>query len=219
MMRYSDDSGATWSKPRIVLPREDPDSLSQPCSAFVAKDGTIVVACDGQVHKDEKLMLSADKGKTWRVAKGDMRKSAGGRYVIHPAVFQRNDGAILSYLRGPHPMPVLISKDMGDSWEVRESPFPGIGGGQKSAVLRLASGAVLMLTADTRKLFAGGTLAALSLDEGKTWPHARKVDAPVGGYMSLAQGPDGVIYLVGSRLNMAACNEAWLREGKPLPRK
>jgi hypothetical protein len=83
-------------------------------------------------------------------------------------------------------------------------------------VLRLASGAVLMMTADTKKLLGGGTLVALSLDEGKTWPHARKVDAPVGGYMSLAQGPDGVIYLVGSRLNMAACNEAWLREGKPL---
>ena len=26
--------------------------------------------------------------------------------------------------------------------------------------------------------------------------------------------PDGVIYLVGSRFYCAACNEAWIREGK-----
>ena len=67
-----------------------------------------------------------------------------------------------------------------------------------------------------KKLVGGGTMVALSLDEGKTWAHARKVEAPVGGYMSLAQAPNGVIYLIGSRLHFAACNEAWLKEGRPL---
>ncbi|MFQ3594299.1 MAG: sialidase family protein, partial [Gemmataceae bacterium] len=211
MMRISEDSGASWSKPRIILSRDDPNSLSQPCSAIVAKDGTLVLACDGQVHVDEKLMLSPDKGKTWTVAKGDMRKAAGGRYVIHPAIFERRDGAIVNFLRGPHPMPVQISNDRGDSWQTRESPFPGIGGGQKSAVLRLQSGAVLMMTADTRGKVGGGTMVALSDDDGKTWGHFRKVPASVGGYMSLCQADDGLIYLVGSRLHMAVCNESWLR--------
>ena len=49
--------------------------------------------------------------------------------------------------------------------------------------------------------------------EVESAPHA--VDAPVGGYMSVDQAPNGVIYLIGSRLNFAACNEAWVREGKP----
>jgi hypothetical protein len=62
-------------------------------------------------------------------------------------------------------------------------------------------------------------MVALSLDEGKTWPHARKVEGPVGGYMSLCQDAGGMIYLIGSRLRFAACNEAWIREGKPLPAK
>jgi hypothetical protein len=39
----------------------------------------------------------------------------------------------------------------------------------------------------------------------------------VGGYLSLAQGPNGVIYLFGSKMGCAAFNEAWLKEGKPLP--
>ncbi|MGL4551860.1 MAG: SUMF1/EgtB/PvdO family nonheme iron enzyme [Gemmataceae bacterium] len=216
VVRHSDDSGATWSKPRVILPRERPDSLSQPCSAFVAKDGALVVACDGQVHKDEKLIVSRDKGKTWKVAKGDMRAAAGGRYVIHPAAFQREDGAILAYLRGPHPMPVAVSKDGGDSWEVSDAPFPGIGTAQKSAVLRLASGAVVMLTAQATRAKGGGTMVALSPDGGATWPHVRKLECPLEGYLSVAQGADGVIHLIGSRRNMAACNEAWLRDGGPL---
>jgi formylglycine-generating enzyme required for sulfatase activity len=218
IMRYSDDSGATWSRPQIILPRTDPDHLSQPCTAFVAADGTLVLACDGDVHKDERLMLSADRGKTWRVAKGDMRKAVG-KYAIHPAVVERKDGAILAFLRGPDPMPLLTSRDRGDTWEVAASPFGGIGGGQKAAALRLASGAILLLTFDRNKQLGGGAMVALSLDEGKTWPHARKVDAPVGGYMSLAQAPNGTIYLIGSRMNFAACNEKWIREGKPWPGK
>ncbi len=216
IMRYSDDSGATWSKPRVILPRHAPDALSQPCSAFVAHDGSLVLACDGDVHKDERLMLSGDKGRTWKVAKGDMR-AAVGKYAIHPAIVERKDKAILCFLRGPRPMPLAISKDAGDSWEVTGSPFAGIGGGQKSAALRLASGAILHLTPDNDRRLGGGTLVALSLDEGKTWAHARKVEAPVGGYMSVAQGADGTIHLIGSRLMFAACNEAWIREGKALP--
>jgi formylglycine-generating enzyme required for sulfatase activity len=218
IVRWSDDSGATWTKPRIMLPRTAPNHLSQPCSAFVAEDGTLVLACDGDRHKDERLMVSADKGKTWKVAKGDMRQTVG-KYAIHPAIAPRADGAILAFLRGPNPMPLLISKDRGDTWEATASPFPGIGGGQKASALRLSSGAILLLTVDRNKQLGGGSLVALSLDDGKTWPHVRKVDASVEGYMSLAQAPDGTIYLIGSRMKFAACNEAWVREGRPWPGK
>jgi hypothetical protein len=37
--------------------------------------------------------------------------------------------------------------------------------------------------------------------------------------MSVDQAPDGTIYLIGSRLKFAACNEKWLRAGKPWPAK
>ncbi len=217
IVRWSDDNGVTWSHPKIMLTRDAPDRLSQPCSAFQAKDGTLVLACDGDVHVDERLMISKDRGQTWKVAKGDMRNAYGGKYVIHPAVVPTSDGAILSFMRGrpgEHPMPVFKSKDWGDTWEVKTTPFPGIGGGQKIAAMRLASGAILMCSQDSNSsLIGGGTYAALSLDDGKTWPHVRKVDG-VGGYMSVDQAPNGVIYLCGSRMGCAAFNEAWLREGK-----
>jgi hypothetical protein len=212
-VRTSDDSGATWSKPRILLSRDDPKRLSQPCSAFAAKDGTIVLACDGDGHRDERLVTSAD-GKTWKVAGGDLRKAAGGKYAIHPAVVPLGDGSIGCFLRGPDPMPFMVSKDLGETWEARELPFPGINVGQKAAALRLSSGAILLVSLDSKKKVAGGgTFAALSLDDGKTWPHVRKVDG-VTGYLATAQAPNGVVYVVGSRMGAAAFNEAWIKEAK-----
>jgi formylglycine-generating enzyme required for sulfatase activity len=219
IVRWSDDNGVTWSSPRIILSRDNPQRLSQPCSAFQAKDGTLVLACDGDNHIDERLMISKDGGLSWKVGKADMRKAYGGKYVIHPAVVPTADGTILSFLRGPHPMPVLSSKDWGDSWEAKATPLPGISVGQKIAAMRLASGAILLCSHDNKKmLVGGGTYASLSLDDGKSWSHVRKVD-DVGGYMSVAQAPNGVIYLFGTRMGCAAFNEAWLREGKAIPQQ
>jgi formylglycine-generating enzyme len=214
ILRTSDDSGATWSKARIILSRDAPDRMSQPCSAFVGKDGTLFLACDGDQHKDERLLLSSDGGKTWKVGKGDLRATLKGKYVIHPAAAPLEDGSILAFGRGPDPMPVFVTKDRGESWEARSTPFPGIGVGQKAAAVRLASGALLLCAADNKKtVVGGGTYAALSLDEGKTWAHVRKVDG-VAGYMAATQAANGVIYLFGTRMGCAAFNETWLREGK-----
>lgn len=220
-MRTSDDNGATWSKPRIILTREDPLRMSQPCSAFIAKNGKVVLAVDGDFgHRDERVMTSGDGGKTWAVAKGDLRKAAG-KYAIHPAAVQRADGNFLVFLRGPDPMPAFTSKDEGETWEPATTPFPGISVGQKAAALKLASGALLLVSFDNKKqLGLGGTYAALSFDDGKTWPHVRKVEGP-GGYMALAQAPNGVIYhhgpSGGGPVRCVAYNEAWLKEGKPVP--
>src|SRR4029077_20824480 len=91
----------------------------------------------------------------------------------------------------------FTSKDDGETWEPVPTPFPGISVGQKAAALKLASGALLLVSFDNKKqLVGGGTFAALSFDDGKTWPHIRKVDGPTG-YMSLAQAANGVIYHLG----------------------
>jgi hypothetical protein len=117
-------------------------------------------------------------------------------------------------MRGPDPMPMLVSKDLGETWEMEETPFPGISVGQKAAALRLSSGAILLISFDgKKKMFGGGTFAALSPDEGKTWPHVRKLDG-VTGYLSATQAPNGVIYAFGSKMGCVAFNESWVKEGK-----
>jgi sulfatase modifying factor 1 len=218
-LRVSEDNGATWSAPRIILSREDPLRMSQPCSALVAKDGKLVLAVDGDFgHRDERVLTSADGGATWKVGRGDIRKVAGA-YAIHPAVVQRDDGALLAFLRGPDPLPAFVSKDDGESWEAVATPFPGISVGQKAAALKLRSGGLLLVSVDNKKkvVEGGGAFAALSFDDGKTWPHLRKIDG-MGGYMSLAQAANGVIYLGsgqgGAGVRVAAFNEAWVNAGK-----
>jgi formylglycine-generating enzyme len=215
IMRISEDNGATWSPPQIILSRDDPDHLSQPCSAVATRGGVLLLACDGDNHDRERLLRSVDRGRTWTVAKGDLRQAAGNRYVIHPALAERADGTLLCFLRGPDPMPLLVSSDLGDTWQEQPTPFPGVTVGQKPAALRLASGAILLASADNgRRLVGGGTFAALSLDGGRTWPHVRRVEGP-GGYLSVAQAANGVIYLFGPNMGQPACaafNEAWLRE-------
>jgi sulfatase modifying factor 1 len=216
IVRYSDDNGVTWSRPTVVVSRDDPKFLSQPCSAFVAKDGTIVLACDGDLHKDERLVTSKDGGKTWKVASGDMRATAGA-YAIHPAIAPCEDGRIINFLRGPDPMPVQFSKDFGETWTQKNTPFPGISSGQKAVALKLQSKNLLMVSMDNKGTIVGKgkTYAALSTDDGETWAHVRELEG-VRGYMSGAQDKSGVIYLVGTKQSATAFNEAWLKEGKPL---
>jgi formylglycine-generating enzyme len=215
ILRHSDDNGVTWSKPTIILDRDHPQALSQPCSAFRAKNGTLVLACDGDLHKDERNMTSPDGGKTWTVRKGDMRAVAG-KYAIHPAIapLSEGDGGTINFLRGPDPMPIQRSADFGDTWTQSNSPFPGIKSGQKITALRLASGALLMVSIDNpgKNVDRGKTFAALSFDDGKTWPHVRQLYG-VGGYMSSAQAPNGTIFVCGSRTGATAFNEAWLKQG------
>ncbi|MGE3807165.1 MAG: sialidase family protein, partial [Gemmataceae bacterium] len=203
--------------------REETLRLSQPCSAILAADGTLVLAVDGDGHRDERIIKSKDRGATWTVGKGDMKAACDKKYVIHPALYQRRDGSLFAFLRGQFPMPGVVSTDMGESWQMVETPFPGISVGQKPTVLRLQSGALVFASADSKRASIGGNFVALSFDDGKTWPHIHKLNN-MFGYMYLAQAPNGTIYLTGGRgsaINVMAFNEAWLKtgnqklEGKP----
>jgi len=107
----------------------------------------------------------------------EMRFAAG---LSHPAIVPISDGTILSFLRGPHPMPVLSSKDWGDTWEAKTTPFPGISVGQKIAAMRLASGAIVLCSQDTKKtLVDGGTYAALSLGRSSKLVRERAQEKPI----------------------------------------
>ena len=181
---------------------------------------------------------------------------------IHAGVVSLNDGRLLALGRGNSlqnkagqlRMPMSISHDMGKSWQYEASEFPPVDGGQRLVLMRLNEGPLLLVAftdhpertpeadrgmdferADGTTYKGYGMYAALSYDEGKTWPVRRlltdgkarlleggawtgnfvmnETEAEPMGYLAGTQAPDGTIHLVSSRMHYRF-NLPWL-EQKP----
>ncbi|MGM9758870.1 MAG: SUMF1/EgtB/PvdO family nonheme iron enzyme [Parabacteroides sp.] len=181
---------------------------------------------------------------------------------IHAGVVQLNDGRLMALGRGNSiknaegklRMPMSISSDEGKTWHYEASEFPPIDGGQRLVLRRLNEGPLLLISftdhplrtpeADRGMLFPDreghlyrgyGLYAAVSYDEGKTWPVKRLLTdgterylnggawtqffwmdathAEPRGYMAITQSPDNLIHLVSSRLYYRF-NLAWI-ESRP----
>lgn len=159
-------------------------------------------------------------------------------------------------------MPMSISHDMGESWMYRPSKFRPISNGQRLVLMRLREGPILLVSfTDSAKFMAKvpdwrekggmtitdesgaqrriyGMFAALSFDEGKTWPKIKPVtpggdeefdggawtgnfkmdadNAEPKGYLAATQSPDGMVHLISSALYYRF-NLEWLK--KPPPAK
>ncbi len=130
-------------------------------------------------------------------------------------------------------MPVNYSSDLGETWQWGVSEFPVVSSLQKPVMLRLKEGPIVLCSFPdlwrewknrkglTFKSAAGeytgyGLFAAISYDEGKTWP-GRRLLAPEGksiadgyGYLAITQTRDQNIQLVTSQ-NRCVFNLAWLK--------
>lgn len=177
---------------------------------------------------------------------------------IHAGIVQLADGSLMAMGRGnsiigedgkPH-MPMSISMDMGRTWTYHASGLPPIDGGQRLVLMRLKEGPLLIVSftghpqrtpeADRGMEFTDsqgnaytgyGMYAALSYDDGKTWP-VRKLmtdgkyrfldggawtgffemdaaHAEPRGYLAGTQTPDGMIHILSSRLHYRF-NLAWI---------
>lgn len=260
LMRSSKDNGVTWTPPQAIGPifKERHQVISgtimtrggvmiQACDAVPRMQGGTA------------LHLSADGGKTWSDPGADkpapqFTADATGEGTIagiHAGVVELKDGRLMAMGRGDNiggRMPISLSADLGRTWTYRASPFGPIGQGQRLVLRRLQEGPILLVSftsGDRRKpefsgmtfidqggrQFTGhGMFAALSFDEGETWPVRRLLTPGSGdydggawtgifpatptraehaGYLAATQTPDGMIHLISSRLYYRF-NLAWL---------
>ncbi len=267
LMRTSDDNGVTWSPPLIAGPayqgRQQIISgsiihtqgvLLQNCDAVPGSEGGTA------------LQISSDDGLTWTDPGAgkpapEFKSATTGQGTIagiHAAIVELTDGRIMALGRGNSiegHMPRSISADLGKTWTYDASPFPPIGGGQRLILRRLREGPLLLVsfTSGDRTTpravglefpdgkggsFTGyGMYAALSFDDGMTWP-VRKLLTPGSGtydggawtgtftashdqaehagYLASTQTPDGIIHLISSRLHYRF-NLAWLKQAAATP--
>jgi len=260
VMRISTDSGATWSKAKLINPEHGLRHMPVE-SVFQTREGFIILPCDAVTggNGGTAVHVSHDGGSTWAdpgAGKPDPNFAEGstGAWVagIHAGVVQLRDGSLMAFGRGNNingRMPTSISKDMGRTWTYSASEFQPISGGQRLILRRLYEGPILFISfADRKKGMimpdaAGkqnrvyGMFAALSFDEGGTWPckrlvtaggPARKLDgggntglftmdethAEPGGYLAATQTPNELIHLISSK-QYYVFNPAWLKQLTP----
>ena len=215
----SRDNGATWSAVNApALSGAVGEYTPQPINSVVrAKDGTIYLPVDGKGGTSV-LFASKDEGKTW--------VDTGGRTAgRHTTLVIGKDGSLTGYggkntnIEGF--MPKSVSKDGGKTYETSKTPFGPLNSGQRPSILRLASSR-LFFVADTYASKPGprkpGAYVALSDDEGATWTKRDLPEIATVGYVTAAQGPNGVIHIVTSKTNPELhieMNEAWVRNGGP----
>lgn len=257
ILRTSTDSGATWSKARLIMPEHALHHM--PVEAVIrTRSGAIVLACDAVTggRGGTAVLVSRDGGQSWRdpgegKPQPEFRDGGSGAWIagIHAALVELADGRLMALGRGDvingH-MPKSISSDLGQTWTYSPSPFPPIGSGQRAVLLRLAEGPIFFASfakqisikdASGAERSCSGLFAALSFDEGETWPVRRLItdDGPsrqldgggntgrflLGpdtaeprGYLSVCQTPDGVIQLITSKQHYAF-NLAWLKTPPP----
>ncbi|UCG56925.1 MAG: SUMF1/EgtB/PvdO family nonheme iron enzyme [Phycisphaerales bacterium] len=202
IMRISTDSGATWSKARLINPEHGLRHMPVE-SVFQTREGFLVLPCDAVTggRGGTAVHISRDGGWTWRdpgAGRANPSFAAGttGGWIagIHAGVLQLKDGSLLAFGRGNNideRMPMSLSTDMGETWAYKASEFPPIGGGQRLILRRLRQGPILFVSFTDRRTgmliqdAAGkercvfGMFGALSFDEGKTWP-VKKLITPGG---------------------------------------
>lgn len=177
---------------------------------------------------------------------------------IHAGIVELADGTLMALGRGNsiknadgrRRMPMSTSSDRGKTWHYAASEFPPIDGGQRLVLMRLREGPILLVAftdhpdrtpeaergmtftrADGSTFTGRGMYAALSYDEGRTWPVRKlltdgrtrrlsggawtgeftmdETHAEPLGYLAATQTPDGTIHLLSSGLHYRF-NLPWL---------
>lgn len=250
LIRRSTDNGVTWSKAEVM--RAWGESASNPIRLKDGVIAIPFDSSGLSISRDNGKTWS-ETGRHRRGSETFLPGSKGPFIAgIHAPIVQLADGRLLAFSRisAGQPeqekfhfkMPVSYSSDLGETWQWEISEFPVVSNTQRPALLRLNEGPIVLcsFTDEARTPFkerkgltfkstdgdytGTGLYAAVSYDEGKSWPDRRLI-APVGkttsdinGYLAITQSRDGRIQLITSK-DHYTFNLAWIKALPPRPKK
>ena len=265
IVRTSTDNGATWSKARAMQPMGEFGN-----APIRTREGAMVITHDATITSLNLSRDGGATWTFPAIAeKKDARRDGSPfRHAgIHAPIVQLADGRLMTVGRlnseaeqakFGFKTPMSFSGDWGATWTHAATEFPAISSVQRAVLLRLREGALLLCSftdmrahwkerkgitfkaADGSEFTGYGLFAAVSLDDGKTWP-VRKLITPggperslpsidrsefilgdtmaeSGGYLAATQTRDGHVQLISSK-NHYVFNLAWLKQLPPAPKK
>ncbi|MCP5559168.1 MAG: SUMF1/EgtB/PvdO family nonheme iron enzyme [Verrucomicrobiaceae bacterium] len=262
IVRTSKDNGVTWSKAQAVQPVCEWGN-----APMRTRDGRMLITCDTtatslSVSHDagQTWTFTAIEDKAQAHRNGSLLRHAG----IHAPIVELLDGRLMTFGRLNTPeeqvkfdfkTPASFSSDGGIHWTHQATEFPAISSVQRQVLMRLREGPLLFcsftdLSANAKNpkgmtfksksgTFTGaGLFAAISMDDGKTWPNKRLItpgekertvngidrnqfklgptSAEHNGYLAATQTRDGHIQLITSK-NHYVFNLAWLKDLPEVP--
>jgi hypothetical protein len=259
IVRTSQDNGATWSKARIIQPvgefgnqllRLKDGTLvlgndSRQCSLVFSHDAGLTWEYN-DVQQRPSDFRDGGHGVRYPGIHAPMVQLADGRIMLVSRNDKEEDQAKFDFKT-----PMSFTADLGKTWTYEASEFPAISSVQRAAMIRLHEGPILLCSftdqwrdwkkrkgmsfkaADETEFTGFGMFAALSFDDGKTWP-VRRLITPGGkersvngidrveftmsgtmaepcGYLAATQTRDGNIQLITSK-NHYVFNLAWVKQ-------
>ncbi len=196
----SDDDGLTWSKPvEITKDVKKADwtwFATGPGVGVQTRAGRLVVPCDskyGLGKKGASLVISSDDhGKTWKSG-GAVGDTFGESQVV-----ELSDGRLMLNMRNMNSprreRGVATSPDGGATWSEPAYDAALVEPVCQASILRYSwePSRILFSNPATAKTRTQMTLR-MSLDEGKTWPVAKELQAGPSAYSCLVALPGGGI--------------------------
>jgi len=187
---------------------------------LVLPSGRILLPLYSDGFNASLMAISDDLGENWRASKPII-----GLGPIQPTLAQRNNGDIIALCRdsGRAPERVMrsLSRDDGETWTLaRDIDLPNPG--SSLALVGLRDGRWVLIYNDTeagRRRLA----AALSEDEGETWPWQRYLDDDAEGrdsfsYPTAIQTKDGRVHVTysyrvesGASIKHVAFEPDWIK--------
>jgi hypothetical protein len=204
-MRYSDDSGRSWSDPVNVCRQRGSRT-----NGIKLTTGELLLPMGDFVGKIASVLKSSDNGKTWKLV-GRVTTPAG---ADEPSIAELSSGTILMVLRTVDGY-LWTSKsfDRGETWSPAEKT--GLTAAATSAnVIRMGDGR-LVLTHDENPRYRTPLTLRVSSDNGTTWSEPLvlaealipEANDPIWSvqvtYPSAAELPDGSVIVVWANIILA----------------
>ena len=159
--RYSDDSGRTWSSPKLIYEKAGAGCRS---NGIKLSTGELLLPVHGYVHAVAGVLKSTDGGQTWN-RYGEVKTST----VAHePCCAELPTGEIMMVLRtGDGFLWQAFSRDKGETWSNAEKTDI-VAARTSHNIFRLKDGRIVLTHNASRTVRTPLTMR-LSSDGGKSW--------------------------------------------------